>query len=388
MTLRKVAVIGAGSTSYGKFTMTARDLALLASKEAIERAEVEPKDIQGAFIANAFGLAEKQGHLGPLIMSGLGIPDVPASTIESACSSGASAFREAYINIAAGIYDVMLVVGTERISHLDTITSTTYFSFGSDYLFEGACGASFPGLYAAMAKSHMDRFGTTEEHLALVAVKNHENGMLNEKAHLQKGISVDDVLKSPSIAYPLKLYDSCPFSDGAAAVILASEEYMSKRANSDGYTLIRGSGRAGGNGALHSRDDMTSLRSTILASRDALKQAGISISDIDFAEVHDCFTIAELIAMEDLGITGRGQAAAAVEQNRTRLDGDIPINPSGGLKAKGHPIGATGVGQVVEVFEQLNNNAGRRQVKDAKIALTHNLGATGGSSAVHIFSRE
>ena len=212
--------------------------------------------------------------------------------------------------------------------------------------------------------------------------------MLNEKAHLQKGISVDDVLKSPSIAYPLKLYDSCPFSDGAAAVILASEEYMSKRANSDGYTLIRGSGRAGGNGALHSRDDMTSLRSTILASRDALKQAGISISDIDFAEVHDCFTIAELIAMEDLGITGRGQAAAAVEQNRTRLDGDIPINPSGGLKAKGHPIGATGVGQVVEVFEQLNNNAGRRQVKDAKIALTHNLGATGGSSAVHIFSRE
>ena len=386
MSLRKVALISAGSTSYGKSSLTGRDLALLAAKEALERIQMMPHEIQGAFIANAFGLSERQGHLGPLIMSGLGIPDIPASTIEAACSSGGSAFREAYINIAAGVYDVMLVVGTEKISHLSTEAATTYFTFGSDYLFEGACGASFPGLYATMAVAHMQKYETTEEQLAQVAVKNHENGMMNEKAHLHKRISVEDVLQSSIVAYPLKMYDSCPFSDGAAAVILASEDYLKKNGRDESISIL-GSGRAGGYGSLHSRDDMTSIRSSILASREAFNRANLSIRDVDFAEVHDCFTIAEIIAMEDLGFVERGKAAQAVEQGRTRLDGDIPINPSGGLKSKGHPIGATGSGQVVEVFEQLTENAGERQVKGAKLGMTHNVGATGGSSAVHIFRR-
>lgn len=384
--MRKVYVIGAGSTKYGKLPFTARDLALLAAREAIEKIELDPKQIQGAFVSNAFSLSERQGHLGPLIMSGLGIPDVPAATIETACSSGASAFREAYINIAAGVYDLMLVVGTERVSHLDTITATTYFSYGSDYVFEGGNGASFPGLYAAMARAYMNRYNATEEDLALVAVKNHENGLLNEKAHLQKKITAEDVLKSVVIAHPLKLYDSCPFSDGAAAVILAGEELAKKY---DSVAIqIAGSGRAGGTGALHQREDMTSLRSAVLASGEALRQAGITADDIDFAEVHDCFTIAELIALEDIGLFERGRAAKATRDGLTRLNGRIPINPSGGLKSKGHPVGATGVGQVVEVFEQLNGRAGKRQVKDAKIGLTHNVGATGGSCAVHIFRRE
>ncbi len=386
MSLRKVALISAGSTSYGKSLLTGRDLALLAAKEALERIQMMPHEIQGAFIANAFGLSERQGHLGPLIMSGLGIPDIPASTIEAACSSGGSAFREAYINIAAGVYDVMLVVGTEKISHLSTEVATTYFTFGSDYLFEGACGASFPGLYATMAIAHMQKYETTQEQLAQVAVKNHENGMKNEKAHLHKRISVEDVLQSSIVAYPLKMYDSCPFSDGAAAVILASEDYLKKNGRDESISIL-GSGRAGGYGSLHSRDDMTSIRSSILASREAFNRANLSIKDVDFAEVHDCFTIAEIIAMEDLGFVERGKAAQAVEQGRTRLDGDIPINPSGGLKSKGHPIGATGIGQVVEVFEQLTENAGERQIKGAKIGMTHNVGATGGSSAVHIFTR-
>ena len=182
------------------------------------------------------------------------------------------------------------------------------------------------------------------------------------------------------------MYDSCPFSDGAAAVILASEDYLKKNRR-DEFISILGSGRAGGYGSLHSRDDMTSIRSSILASREAFNRAHLSIRDVDFAEVHDCFTIAEIIAMEDLGFVERGKAAQAVEQGRTRLDGDIPINPSGGLKSKGHPIGATGIGQVVEVFEQLTENAGERQIKGAKIGMTHNVGATGGSSAVHIFRR-
>ncbi|MBI2126186.1 MAG: acetyl-CoA acetyltransferase, partial [Thaumarchaeota archaeon] len=297
--MRKVYVISAGSTKYGKLPFTARDLALLAAREAIEKIELDPKQIQGAFVSNAFSLSERQGHLGPLIMSGLGIPDAPATTIETACSSGASAFREAYINIAAGIYDMMLVVGTERISHLDTITATTYFSYGSDYVFEGGSGASFPGLYAAIARTYMDRYNATEEDLALVAVKNHENGLLNEKAHLQKKITVEDVLKSAVIAHPLKLYDSCPFSDGAAAVILASEELARKYDSS--AIRIAGSGRAGGTGALHQRGDMTSLRSAVLASKEAFRQANLTANDIDFAEVHDCFTIAELIALEDIG---------------------------------------------------------------------------------------
>jgi acetyl-CoA C-acetyltransferase len=384
--LRKVYVIGAGSTKYGKLPFTARDLALLAAREAIEKIELDPKQIQGAFVSNAFSLSERQGHLGPLIMSGLGISDAPATTIETACSSGASAFREAYINIAAGVYDLMLVVGTERVSHLDTITATTYFSYGSDYAFEGGNGASFPGLYAAMARAYMNRYNATEEDLALVAVKNHENGLLNEKAHLQKKITVEDVLRSVVIAHPLKLYDSCPFSDGAAAVILAGEELAKKYYSA--AIQIAGSGRAGGTGALHQREDMTSLRSAVLASREALRQAGITADDIDFAEVHDCFTIAELIALEDIGLFERGRAAKATRDGLTKLNGRIPINPSGGLKSKGHPVGATGVGQVVEVFEQLNCRAGKRQVKDAKIGLTHSVGATGGSCAVHIFSRE
>jgi len=381
--LRKVYVISAASTKYGKFPYTARDLALLAAKEAIDRIELSPKQIQGAFVSNAFSLSEKQGHLGPLIMSGLGIPDVPSSTIESACSSGASAFREAFINIAAGIYDVMLVVGTERVSHLDTITATTYFSYGSDYIFEGGYGASFPGLYAAMARAYMNKYGVTEEDLALVAVKNHENGLLNEKAHLQKKITVEDVLESPVVADPLKLYDSCPFSDGAAAVILASEEVAKKYDSVE----VAGSGKAGGTGALHQRNDMTSLRSAVLASKEAFKNAGLFPKDIDFAEVHDCFTIAELVALEDIGFFGRGGAAKGTRDGLTKLDGEIPINPSGGLKSKGHPVGATGVGQIVEVFEQLNGKAGKRQIKNAKVGLTHNVGATGGSCAVHIFRK-
>ena len=385
--MNKVFLIGAAGTKYGKSNLTARDLSMLASKHAIESSGIKSHDIQAAFVANAFGMAEKQGHLGPLLMSSLGIPHVPSSTIEAACCSGGSAFREAYINVASGFYDVMLVTGTEKVSHLDTLTATTYFAYGGDYLFEGNSGASFPGLYAAMARAHMHEHGTTEEELAAVAVKNHNNGIFNEKAHLQKKITVDDVLKSPVVADPLKFFDSCPFSDGAAAAIIASEEFMNKN-RLEKKVSIKGSGRSGGSGSLHTRDNISSLESTIKASREAFGQAGINVKEIDFAEVHDCFTIAEIIAMEDLGIFEKGQASKAVVEGRTAINGEIPINPSGGLKSKGHPVGATGVGQIVEVFDQLTGNSGKRQVNDARIGLTHNVGATGGSCAVHIFERE
>ncbi|MHB8566307.1 MAG: thiolase domain-containing protein [Nitrososphaerales archaeon] len=386
--MRNVYILSAEMTRYGKSPLSARELALEASKKAIIKAGMSPDEIQAGFVANAFSLSEKQGHLGPIVMSGLGIPDAPASTIESACSSGASAIREAWINIGAGIYDCMLVVGVEKISQLDTITATTYFSFGSDYIFEGACGASFPGLYGALARAHMSRYGTTEEQLANVAVKNHENALSNPNAHLRKRITVDDVMRSPVVASPLKLFDACPFSDGAAAAILVSEDFLRKKFGSVSDQIkIKASGRAGGTGALHQREDITTLRATVLAGRDAFSQSNLTPKEIDFAEVHDCFTIAEIVAEEDLGFFPRGEAAKMTSEGVTRISGEIPINPSGGLKAKGHPVGATGVGQVVEVFEQLHGKAGGRQVKDARVALTHNVGATGGSCAVHIFER-
>jgi acetyl-CoA C-acetyltransferase len=386
--MRQVYVLSAAMTKYGKSPLSARELALEASKKAIDEAGIKPNDIQAGFVANAFSLSEKQGHLGPILMSGLGIPDVPASTIESACSSGASAIREAWVNIGAGVYDCMLVTGVEKVSQLDTITATTYFSFGSDYIFEGACGASFPGLYGAIARAHMTKYGTTEEQLANVAVKNHENAFYNPNAHFHKKITVDDVMNSVIVASPLKLYDACPFSDGAAAAVLCSEDFLRKMNGISSKAIkILASGRAGGTGALHQRLDLTTLNAAVLAGREAFKQANLSSKDIDFLEVHDCFTIAELLALEDLGFYPRGEAAKAEQEGQTKPNGETPVNPSGGLKAKGHPVGATGVGQVVEVFEQLNDVAGGRQVKDARRALTHNVGATGGSCAVHIFEK-
>ena len=386
--MRDVYVLGAAMTKFGKLPVSARELALEASKKAIVEAGIKPNDIQAGFVANAFSLAEKQGHLGPIVMSGLGIPDVPATTIESACASGGSAIREAWVNIGAGLYDCMLVVGVEKVSQLDTITATTYFSFGSDFVFEGSCGASFPGLYGAIARAHMEKYGTKEEQLAEVAVKNHENALHNPNAHLHKKITVDDVMKSPVVASPLKLFDACPFSDGAAAAILCSEDFLRKMNGHASESIkILASGRAGGTGALFQRPDLTTLNAAVLAGREAFGRSGLGPKDIDFLEVHDCFTIAELVALEDLGFYPRGGAAKATEEGRTRISGERPVNPSGGLKAKGHPVGATGVGQVVEVYEQLNNRAGDRQVKDARIALTHNVGATGGSCAVHIFQK-
>ncbi|MEM0030563.1 MAG: thiolase domain-containing protein [Candidatus Nitrosocaldus sp.] len=383
--MNKVCVIGAGSTKYGKLNEGIVELAVNASKEAIKSAGIEARDVQYAFISNVFGVADRQVHLAPVIMSDLGLMNVPGLTVESACGSGSIAFREAYANVAAGFYDVVLVVGVEKVTHTGTARSTTLFSYCSDFFYEGGSGVSFPGLFASMARAYMHKYNASEEDLAVVAVKNHEHGLLNPKAHLRKRITVGDVLESPPVASPLKLLDCCPFSDGASAVILANEEY----AKSHGleYVEVIGSGRGASPATLQDREDITTIPSTRAAAQQAFKQARIEPKDVDFAEVHDCFTIAEIVDIEDLGFFPKGKGAEAVKQGITRLGGDLPINPSGGLKSKGHPIGATGVGQVVEVYEQLLGRAGERQVKGAEIALTHNFGATGASCAVHIFRR-
>ena len=381
----KVCVLGAGSTKYGKLNESIIEIALNASKDAIESAGIIPKDIQAGYISNVFGVTDKQVHMAPVIMSNLGIPYVPGLTIESACGSGSVMFREAYANIAAGFYDCVLALGVEKITHTGTSLSTTLFSYCSDFFYEGGNGASFPGLFASIARVYMTTHKANEEDLAYVAVKNHENGILNPKAHVRKKITVDDVMKSPVVASPLKLYDCCPFSDGASAIILCNEEFAKKSGRP--YIEVIGSGRGASPAAVQSREDITTIPSTISAAKQAYKMAGITPKDIDFAEVHDCFTIAEIIDIEDLGFFPKGTAARAVTEGATRRNGEIPINPSGGLKSKGHPIGATGIGQVVEVFEQFTGKAGERTIKNAETALTHNFGATGASAAVHIFRK-
>lgn len=381
--VEKVCVIGAGSTKYGKLADSISDITIQASIEAIDSAGIDPKEIKAGYISNVFGVADKQVHLGPVLMSNLGISERPSLSIESACGSGSVSFREAFANVAAGFYDVVLVTGVEKVTHTGTEWTTTYFSYCSDFFYEGQAGASFPGLFASMARAYLAEFKATEEDLAMVAVKNHDNGFLNPKAHLRKKITVDDVMNSAVVASPLKLYDCCPFSDGASSVIICNEKFA--KDHTKDYIRVIGSGRGGSPAALQGREHLTTIPSTKIAAEAAYKMAGITPKDIDFAEVHDCFTIAEIVDTEDLGFFEKGRGVEGVREGQTARNGGIPINPSGGLKSKGHPIGATGVGQVVEVFDQLTGKAGERTIKDAKIGLTQNFGATGASCAVHIF---
>ena len=241
--VNSVCVLGAGSTKYGKLSQSVIELGLDAAKGAIDSAGITPKDIQAGYISNVFGVADKQVHMAPVLMSNLGIPHIPGLTIESACGSGSVMFREAYANVAAGFYDCVLAVGVEKVTHTGTALSTTLFSYCSDFFYEGGNGASFPGLFASIARAYLTKYKATEEDLAHVAVKNHENGLLNPKAHIRKRITVDDVLNSPVVASPLKVYDCCPFSDGASAVILCSEDFAKKNGNN--YVKVIGSGRGG-----------------------------------------------------------------------------------------------------------------------------------------------
>jgi acetyl-CoA C-acetyltransferase len=383
--MRETWVVGVGSNRFGKMAETGREAATRVSMEAIRQSGLEPKDIGYTFVSNAFGLTEKQGHVGPLINGGLGIPDVPSCTIESACSSSSAALHEAFVHVAGGFTDAALVVGVEKLSHLDTLTATSYFAEAADYPFETRNGATFPGLYATLANAYQRKFPMAPEVLGSVAVKNHANAALNPHAQFQKPITMATYLASPMIASPLRLFDCCPFSDGAAAVVVAAKEFVKKPVTEP--LVIRASARAGSITEMQDRPDLLGLPATRTAAAKAFKSAGVEPKQIDFLEVHDCFTIAELLALEDLGFFPRGSAGTAEVDGVTARDGKLPVNPSGGLKAKGHPVSATGASQVVEIFEQFNGLAGARQVPRAETALAHNVGATGGSCSVHIFSR-
>jgi acetyl-CoA C-acetyltransferase len=381
--MREAWVAGVASNRFGKMAETGREAGSRVALEAIRVAGLEPKDIGITFVANAFGIAERQAHVGPLINSALGIPAVPSCTIESACSSSSAALHEAYVHVAGGFADAALVVGFEKLSHLDTLAATSYFAVGADYPFEARNGATFPGLYATIANAHMHRYGTKREELGAVAVKAHANGAMNPHAHFQKPITLETYLGSPLIASPLKLYDCCPFSDGAAALVVTARESFPNPPSEP--LVIRASVRTGSIGDIHDRPSLTSLPASREAAEKAYRRAGVGPEGIDFAEVHDCFTIAELVALEDLGFFPAGEAGRATAEGMTAHDGKRPVNPSGGLKAKGHPVSATGASQVVEIFEQFNHLAGGRQVPRVETALAHNVGATGSSCSVHIF---
>ena len=383
--MRETWVVGAASNRFGKMSETGREAGTRVAAEAIQASGLEPKDIGYTFVSNCFGAAERQGHVGPLVNSGLGIPDVPSCTVESACSSSSAALHEAFVHVAGGFADAALVVGMEKLSHLDTLAATSYFTLGADCAYETKNGATFPGLYATLATAYRSVYRTTPEMFGAIAIKNHANGARNPNAHFQKEISMETYLGSPMIASPLRLYDCCPFSDGAAAVVVAAKEFVKQPVTEP--LVIRASARSGSIMDMQVRPDLLGLPATRTAADAAFRQAHLGRRDIDFLEVHDCFTIAEALALEDLGFLPKGAGAGAALEGITARDGRLPVNPSGGLKAKGHPVSATGAAQVVEIFEQMNGRAAGREVPRAETALAHNVGATGGSCSVHIFSR-
>ena len=384
--MRDVAVIGVGLTKFGElWDKSFRQLISEAGAKAILDSGVTGKDIDAMYIGSmSSGRFIGQEHIGALVAdaSGFSHLHIPATRVEGACASGALAIRQGYLSIASGANDVVIVGGIEKMNDVGGGAATETLATAADQEWEAFFGATFPGLYAMIATRHMHEYNTTKEQLAQVAVKNHYNGARNPHAQYRREITLEQAMNATMVASPLGLMDCSPVSDGAAAVVLCSLEKAKEF--TDKIVKIIGSGQASDTLALHARRDITTLDATVHAAKKAYEQAKKTPKDIDFAEVHDCFTIAEICAIEDLGFVKKGKGGLAVEQKITTLDGKIPVNTSGGLKAKGHPVGATGVAQMVEATTQLRGESDKRQVKDAKIGLTHNVGGSGATCVVHI----
>jgi acetyl-CoA C-acetyltransferase len=330
------------------------------------------------------GLFVGQEHLASLLADELGMAGVPAARVESACASGGLALRTGFAEVASGLSDTVLVTGVEKMTDVDGADATYALGTAADQEWEGFHGITFPGLYAMLARIHMQRFGTTSEQLAAVAVKNHANGLLNPHAQYHLKVSVEDVLASTMVADPLRLLDCSPVTDGAAAMVLTTVERARELAGDRPVVKVTGSGLATDAITLANREDLSELRAVRKAAERAYDMAGRKPKDLHVVEVHDCFTIAEVMATEAIGLFERGEGGPAAEKGLTSLQGKIPVNTSGGLKSKGHPVGATGVAQAIEIVSQLRGEAGNRQVEGAKVGLAQNMGGSGGSSIVHI----
>lgn len=381
--MRDVAVIGVGMIKWGElWEKSIRDLCVEAALNCLDDAGVDKIDAITIGTMSS-GLFVGQEHLAAMIADYLGNKHVGAMRVESACASGGQAIKAAFLEVASGMSDFVLAVGVEKMTDVGGEEATYALATAADQEWEVFHGVTFPGLYAMMARLHMERYGTTREQLAQVAVKNHHNGSLNPNAQFPFEVTPEQVMNSTMVADPLRLLDCSPITDGAAAVLLAPLE-EAKRLGKHQPVVITGVGAATDTIALAQRKDLLKLESVRLSIERALKMANRKIEDVDFAEVHDCFTIAELMIMEAMGLVKEGQSGKAVEEGMTALDGKFPINPSGGLKAKGHPVGATGVAQVCEVVTQLRGEAGKRQIKNARIGMTQNMGGSGASSIAHI----
>ncbi len=413
---RPVSIVGAGMSHFGAFRdKTSRDLFVEAFQDMMDNLDqgIEVEDIECGYVGNySSDLFEGQGHTAPIIADWLGMTPAPVTRIENACASSGSALREGVMAIASGMYDVVLVGGVEKMTGLPTEGVTDVLATAADVLYEVPAGLTFPGIYGALAKAHMDRYETNLDHLLKVGIKNHNNGALNPKAQFnvtirqmmerrqaraeQRGETVpnwkdeldflNDPASNPWIAWPLRLYDCAPITDGASCLLLVSADIA--RNFTEKPVHIAGMGQASGR-PLHDAEELTSLSAAKYAAAQAYQMAGITPQDVQVAEVHDCFTIAEIIATEDLGFFEPGEGPRAVDEGRTALTGDRPINTSGGLKSKGHPVGASGVAQVIEVFHQLRGEARARQLTDPnlEVGLTHNVGGTGGTCVVNILRR-
>ncbi|ATU08297.1 thiolase domain-containing protein [Methanohalophilus portucalensis] len=389
--MRDVAIIGSYTTKFGEmWERSFRDIVVEAGVGALEDAGVGGESIDSMFVGNmSGGQFVEQEHIGALIADYSGLAaglHVPSTRVEAACASGGLAFRQGIQSVASGYNDIVVAAGVEKMTDVSSVGASSALAAAADREWEGMMGATFPGLYAMIARMHMQQYGTTSEQLAQVAVKNHQNGTNNPIAQYRNNITVDKVLNSIMVADPLHIFDCSPITDGAAALVLAPAEEAHKYTDTPIY--IKGSGQASDTIALHDRRDITTLDASVYAAKRAYDMAGIGPDDIDVAEVHDCFTIAEICAIEDLGFVEKGQGGRFVEEGNTAIGGKIPVNTSGGLKACGHPVGATGIKQAAEIVNQLRGEAGKRQVEGAKIGLAHNVGGSGATALVHILGRE
>jgi acetyl-CoA C-acetyltransferase len=384
-----VSIVSAGLSKFGRREgMLCREIFAEATQEAFDRCpNLNPqKEIETLFVGHMGESYEHQGHTGPTLADWTGLLPKPAIRIESACASSGSALRMGILAILSGLHKIIMVGGVEKMTHRTTAEVTEFLTMASDMPFEQWNGITFPALYALMATAHMNKYGTTEEQMARVAVKNHHNGSLNPKAHMQKEITVENALSSKVVAWPLKLYDCSLITDGASCLILTRPDIAKKL--TDTPVHIIGSGQASDTIGLYERETLTSLKAANLAGQEAYKMSKISPKDLDVAEVHDCFTIAEIIAYEDLGFCDIGKGGKLIDEGTTELGGKLPVNPSGGLKSKGHPVGATGTAQAYEIYLQLTGQAEKRQVEGAETGLSHNVGGSGATASVHIYRRD
>ncbi|HKZ94775.1 MAG TPA: thiolase domain-containing protein [Candidatus Bathyarchaeia archaeon] len=382
----RIGVVGIGHAKFGKRTdVTIRELAFEAVKPALEDAKLTTAEIDASVVGVAADVWAAQGSPGALIHEYVGMGNKPTFRVEAACATGSAGIRTAWSLIKAGLAEVVLVVGAETMTWVGTPVATEWMARAGDTRWEYPFGITFPGFYALMATRHMHEFGTTRMQMSAVSVKSHKYGAMNPYAHLQKEVTLEEAMKSVPVCQPLNLYDCCLISDGAAAAIVASEEKAKKI--TDTPVWMEGLGAGSDTMMIAERPSLVGLAATTTAAEQAYKMAAVAPNDIDVACTHDCFSIAEIMSYEDLGFCKKGEGGKYIEQGQSYIGGKVPVNVDGGLKSKGHPLGATGVSMTVEITRQLRGEAGKRQVPNAEIGLTHNVGETGQYCMVHIYKR-